>query len=108
MADKLFVYGTLGLGRPKEHILNNIGGTWEIASVRGILKNEGWGAAMGFPGLELDECGNEIDGFVFTSENLAKHWTYLDEFEGAAYQRVVTQVQLKNGNATYANIYKLR
>lgn len=108
MADKLFVYGTLGLGRPNEHILNNIGGTWEIASVRGILKNEGWGAAMGFPGLELDECGNEIDGFVFTSENLAKHWTYLDEFEGTAYQRVVTQVKLKNGNSTYANIYKLR
>lgn len=108
MNDKLFVYGTLGLGRPNEHVLSDIGGTWETASVRGILKDKGWGAEMGFPGLELDESGKEIEGFVFTSENLADHWASLDEFEGEAYQRVITKVLLKNGRTIYANIYTLR
>ena len=106
--NKLFVYGTLGLGRPNEHILSDIGGTWESASVRGILKDKGWGAEMGFPGLELDEAGKEIKGFVFTSENLVGHWASLDEFEGEAYQRVTTKVLLKNGQIINANIYTLR
>ncbi len=43
MINKLFVYGTLCPGRPYEHILRNIGGSWEDASVTGILHQEGWG-----------------------------------------------------------------
>ncbi|MGI4199102.1 gamma-glutamylcyclotransferase family protein, partial [Klebsiella pneumoniae] len=27
--ESLFVYGTLGPGRPNAHILENIGGTWQ-------------------------------------------------------------------------------
>jgi len=105
--DKLFVYGTLGLGRPNEHILNDIGGTWEVASVKGTLHKKGWGAEMGYPGLELDEDGSEIKGFVFTSENLSNHWSNLDEFEGKAYLRVLSNVKLENGNIVAANIYTL-
>jgi gamma-glutamylcyclotransferase (GGCT)/AIG2-like uncharacterized protein YtfP len=41
MIKKLFVYGTLGPGRPNEHIMKNIGDTWEEASVIGILHQEG-------------------------------------------------------------------
>ncbi|KTF18378.1 gamma-glutamylcyclotransferase family protein [Pseudoalteromonas sp. H105] len=108
MSEKLFVYGTLGLGRPNEHILSDIGGTWEIASVRGILKDKGWGAEMGFPGIELNESGKEVEGFVFTSQHLAEHWASLDEFEGEAYQRVIAKVVLDNGRAIDANIYTLR
>ena len=108
MKEKLFVYGTLGLGRPNEHILNDIGGTWETASVRGTLKDKGWGAEMGFPGLELGDTGKEIEGFVFTSENLAEHWDSLDKFEGEAYLRVISKVVLKNGHTVDANIYTLR
>ena len=81
MNEKLFVYGTLGLGRPNEHILTDIGGSWEVASVRGVLRDQGWGAEMGYPGIELNEAGEEIKGFVFTSENLSNHWANLDEFE---------------------------
>ena len=29
MIQRLFVYGTLALGRPNEHVLRKIGGTWE-------------------------------------------------------------------------------
>ena len=108
MKENLFVYGTLGLGRPNEHILADIGNSWEAANVRGVLRDQGWGAEMGFPGIVLDESGKEIEGFVFTSENLAKHWASLDEFEGEAYLRVIAKVKLKNGNIIDANIYKLR
>ena len=50
---KLFVYGTLGPGKPNEHILKNIGGTWKKAYVWGELFEEGWGADMGCPGIRF-------------------------------------------------------
>ena len=54
MTERLFVYGTLGPGRPNEHVLGSIDGSWEAASVTGTLHDEGWGAAMGYPGIVLD------------------------------------------------------
>ncbi len=83
MLERLFVYGTLGPGRPNEHILSAIDGGWAPASVRGTLRQEGWGAALGYPGIDLDENGNEVAGFLFTAEKLADHWIALDAFEGA-------------------------
>lgn len=96
MNDKLFVYGTLGLGRPNEHILKKIGGSFEEASIIGILHNEGWGAEMGYPGLTIDTEGGKIAGFLFSSDKLNEHWSELDDFEGEAYERVLTKVKLKN------------
>jgi len=61
----LFVYGTLGPGRPNEHVLTAIGGTWEEASVKGHLKPHGWGADMGYPGIVLDDAGDDVHGFIF-------------------------------------------
>ena len=40
--NNLFVYGTLAPGRPNEHILQDIGGTWKEGSVTGKLHQEGW------------------------------------------------------------------
>lgn len=74
MIEKLFVYGTLCPGRPNEHVLDAIGGSWEIATVSGTLREEGWGAEMGYPGIDLDEHGGEIEGFLFTSENISGQW----------------------------------
>jgi gamma-glutamylcyclotransferase (GGCT)/AIG2-like uncharacterized protein YtfP len=45
--EKLFVYGTLGPGRPNEHVLVAIGGSWETATVTGRLLEEGWGGRNG-------------------------------------------------------------
>ena len=53
--NKLFVYGTLGPGRPNEHVMTNIGGKWQDARLKGKLIEAGWGAAMGFPGIQLDD-----------------------------------------------------
>ena len=55
MIDRLFVYGSLAPGKPNEHVLANVPGNWEPASVRGTLRQEGWGAAIGFPGITLEE-----------------------------------------------------
>lgn len=108
MIEHLFVYGTLGPGRPNGHILDAIGGSWESATVTGTLRNEGWGAELGYPGIELDEQGEEVEGFLFTSENLSKNWANLDEFEGAAYRRILSKVKLEGGRRVNAHVYTLR
>jgi gamma-glutamylcyclotransferase (GGCT)/AIG2-like uncharacterized protein YtfP len=106
--EKLFVYGTLCPDRPNEHILKHIGGSFEEASVRGILHNEGWGATMGYPALVVDPDGEEVKGFLFISKNLPKHWSELDDFEGEAYERTLTTVELKDGARTEAYVYVLK
>lgn len=106
MSHRLFVYGTLAPGRPNEHVLANIPGKWEPATVTGRLLQEGWGAAAGYPAVVLDEHGGEVPGFLFSSESLAGHWARLDEFEGEGYERVLTTVKVKDGAVVDAYIYR--
>ncbi|MEQ9423393.1 MAG: gamma-glutamylcyclotransferase [Cyclobacteriaceae bacterium] len=107
--DRLFIYGTLGPGKPNENILNQIGGNWEKAYVRGKLFEEGWGAKMGSPGIRLAEDSGMVNGHLFISENLKDHWKELDEFEGEAYKRVKTKSTLEvTGNEVEAFIYVLK
>ena len=107
MIERLFVYGTLAPGRPNEHVLSAIGGSWDAASVTGSLRQEGWGAAMGYPGIDLDVHGDEVQGFLFTSEKLSDHWAMLDAFEGKSYERVLTIVKLRDNRTVDAYIYTL-
>ncbi|HEX4283578.1 MAG TPA: gamma-glutamylcyclotransferase, partial [Terracidiphilus sp.] len=65
--------------------------------VYGRLSDAGWGSALGFPGLVLDPRGTAIDVSVFDSQELADHWSRLDEFEGDGYRRVMTDVQTDEG-----------
>ncbi len=106
MTERLFVYGTLGRGRPNERVLADIGGDWETAWVSGRLLEEGWGAGMGFPGIALDGL-ERVDGFLFTSAQIHRHWEELDAFEGAAYRRVLTTVNRHGKPALEAWIYAL-
>ncbi len=108
MIQRLFVYGTLGPGRPNEHVLTAIGGTWDEASVNGYLKQQGWGADMGYPGIVLDDTGDEIKGFIFRSDTLDDHWDKLDDFEGDEYRRVLIKVKTKDNTSVEAYIYNLR
>jgi gamma-glutamylcyclotransferase (GGCT)/AIG2-like uncharacterized protein YtfP len=108
MIDRLFVYGTLAPGRCNAHVLAGLRGAWAPATVRGTLHPEGWGAALGYPGVVLDASGSEVRGFVLTSEDLAAHWTRLDEFEGEGYARVVTSVTVEDGTIVEAHVYELR
>lgn len=107
--EKLFVYGTLAPGRPNEHILKKIAGSWKKAYVWGKLLEQGWGAAMGFPGIKLDEKSERVEGYVFYSANLQSHWNELDNFEGEAYQRIRTTIILEDENEPIkAFIYALK
>jgi len=107
MTDRLFVYGTLAPGRPNTHVLAHVPGTWEAATVRGTLRQEGWGAAIGYPGIVVDERGGEVAGFVFSSEELDAHWARLDQFEGEGYVRMLVPAKLENGTFVQAYIYAL-
>lgn len=103
----LFVYGTLAPGEVNEHILKPLKGGWQSATVNGTLHPEGWGASYGFPAMRLDKNAGQVDGQLFSSSELPNHWERLDEFEGAAYKRVTTQVFLSDGNDCEANVYVL-
>ena len=107
MTPGLFVYGTLQPGGANEHVLGAIDGSWEPASVRGRLLDEGWGASLGCPGIVLEANGPVVSGYLFRSAELPAHWPALDEFEGEEYQRVTTQVQLERGDKVAAEIYVL-
>ena len=108
MTSRLFVYGSLAPGKANEHVLADVPGTWAPATVKGRLLPEGWGAAMGYPGIMLDEAGEEVEGALFSSDRLAEHWARLDEFEGDGYERVLTKATLKDGVTVDAYIYRVR
>ena len=108
VVEQLFVYGTLGPGRPNEHVLTGIGGSWLKATITGSLQQKGWGAEMGYPGIVLDKEGDKVEGFLFISEKLAGNWLKLDEFEGKAYERVLTKAELKDGSFVDAYVYALK
>ena len=94
MQQHLFVYGTLGPNKPNAHILEVIGGTWRKGSVKGLLKEAGWGAELGFPGLMLSPDGQTVDGDMFSSEQLNTLWNSLDEFEGSEPYRVCRRLNI--------------
>ena len=94
---RLATYGTLAPGRVNHHQLANLDGQWSTGTIKGQLIEEGWGAALGYPGLVLDPAGEDVEVFVFESKDLPDLWQRLDEFEGSEYQRSVVKVQTKAG-----------
>lgn len=105
--ERLFVYGTLAPGRVNHHIVENIPGKWEPAIVRGKLIDQGWGADMGYPGIILAKDGDEVSGFLFSSERLSEHWSMLDEFEGGGYKRELVKVKIATGKLLEAYVYSI-
>ncbi|WP_035855958.1 gamma-glutamylcyclotransferase family protein [Cryptosporangium arvum] len=107
MTHALFVYGTLAPGEPNAHVLADVPGTWEPASVTGHLRPDGWGAALGFPGIVLDANGPEVPGLLFRSPVLGDLWDRLDAFEGDGYDRVLTTARRPDGQVEDTYIYTL-
>lgn len=91
---RLAVHGTLAPGRANFHELEPLGGEWKQGTIKGKLVDAGWGAALGYPGLVLDENASEIEVFLLVSSKLPENWALLDAFEGEGYERVVTSVDL--------------
>lgn len=88
--------------------MTSIGGEWIAATIKGRLVESGWGAEIGFPGLVLDEDGDEIPGYVFSSPNLDQAWVELDAFEGEEYRRAEAMVATRGGQVVCAFVYVLR
>lgn len=105
---RLFVYGTLAPGRANHKILGSIPGSWETATLRGTLLQEGWGVAMGCPGIVPSEDGEDVEGFVFSSIHLDDHWPRLDEFEGEGYERMAVTVKVNGTHDVEAYVYALK
>jgi gamma-glutamylcyclotransferase (GGCT)/AIG2-like uncharacterized protein YtfP len=104
----LFVYGTLAPGRENAHVLADLAGEWRVAFVHGTLHPEGWGAAMGYPGIVLDPRAGPVRGLVFCSDELRAHWQRLDAFEGDGYERVRVDAELEDGSVVNAHVYALK
>lgn len=94
---RLATYGTLAPGRPNHHQLAGLTGRWLQGTIRGRLIEAGWGAALGFPGLVLDEAGATIEVHLLESRDLPRHWDRLDAFEGPGYRRIATRVHTPEG-----------
>jgi gamma-glutamylcyclotransferase (GGCT)/AIG2-like uncharacterized protein YtfP len=93
----LATYGSLCPGKPNHHHVSDIPGAWIDGIVRGTLHEVGWGAAMGFPALEISETGTDVVVEVLISSELSAHLDRLDEFEGAEYKRVIANVETQAG-----------
>jgi gamma-glutamylcyclotransferase (GGCT)/AIG2-like uncharacterized protein YtfP len=108
MIDSLFVYGTLMPNCPNGHVLENVIGKFVPATVKGNLKDAGWSASMGYPGIKLAEEGDTIHGYLFYSNNLINHWESLDEFEGAEFERQSVTVERYDELDVDTFIYELK
>ncbi|CAN5313213.1 gamma-glutamylcyclotransferase [soil metagenome] len=93
----LATYGTLRPGRSNHDQLNGLRGDWIGGTVRGVLYDEGWGAAEGYPGLVPDPLAEPVEVDVFRSDDLPDHWGRLDAFEGEGYARVTVEVETAEG-----------
>jgi gamma-glutamylcyclotransferase (GGCT)/AIG2-like uncharacterized protein YtfP len=104
---RLATYGTLAPGRPNHGQLRSLPGRWLVGHVRGSLVEDGWGAALGYPGLILDsDDDRHVEVHVFESAALVNHWDRLDAFEGPGYRRVTVDVATSTG-VVPASIYVL-
>lgn len=93
---------------PNGHVLEEIGGKFIPATVKGKLIDAGWSASMGYPGIRLDAGEDTIHGFLFYSTNLINHWEYLDEFEGAEFERTPVLVERYDELEVDTFIYALK
>ena len=105
--ERLFVYGTLAPGRSNHAQVAGIEGTWQPATLRGRLYEEGRGAAAGYPAVVPGEAFGEVAGLVFASDQLDAHWARLDAFEGEGYRRTRVTVTLDDGSRVAAWVYAL-
>lgn len=106
---RLFIYGTLKPGEPNEHILHPLKGNYEEAWLIGEVFPDGWEGGSDCPGLNLNQQGEKVPGFVFTSNVLDENWDMLDEFEGEHYERVSTTVTLERcGTVVEAFVYIIK
>ena len=75
MIQRLFVYGTLAPGRPNEHVLSEIGGSWEAGDRD---RNITPGRLGRGDGLSRESCwtnmATKFKDFYSARKKLSDHW----------------------------------
>lgn len=64
--ERLFIYGTLAPGRANNKVVEGITGSWQNATLKGKLIEQGWGAEMGCPGIIPSDNGEQVEGYLLT------------------------------------------
>ena len=106
---RLAAYGSLAPGRSNPGQLQDLRGDWHSGfSVRGEFVDRGWGAGLGYPALRWSTSGPAVSIELFVSDDLARHWARLDEFEGADYLRIVVPLYSGTSVVAVANLYAAR
>jgi gamma-glutamylcyclotransferase (GGCT)/AIG2-like uncharacterized protein YtfP len=105
----IIIYGTLAPNRPNHSKIEHINGKWIKGVVKGKLVKEGWGAELGYYGFKHSsiDVQENIEAFILFSDELVNNWTYLDEFEGDGYRRILAKFELENGEVGVGNIYAI-
>ena len=105
----IIIYGTLAPNRPNHSKIEHINGKWIKGVVKGKLVKEGWGAELGYYGFKHSSIIEQesIEAFILFSDELVNNWTYLDEFEGDGYRRILAKFELENGEVGVGNIYAI-
>ncbi len=107
ITNRLFVYGTLTPGQSNAHVLADLAGSWQKATVNGTVYQVNWGTACGYPGILLNLDDAEVSGLIFASDDLPAHWQRLDAFEGEGYTRVLVTARTECGSSVQAFVYSL-
>lgn len=102
---RLAVYGTLAPGGVNHGLIGGVPGMWARGTVRGIRFVIEYGPARGCPALRLDPAADLVEVWVFESPLLLSRWWRIDSFEGPAYRRVLTRVDIAAGVQVVANVY---
>jgi hypothetical protein len=85
-------------------VLAPLGGVWRAGVVRGrLIERAIYGGR--YPGLTLDAHGEAVGVMVLEADGLRGRWGELDAFEGPAYRRVATDVELEDGTRERAMVY---
>lgn len=109
MKQSLFVYGSLRPDGSQANLLSCISGHWTAATVKGhFYPAASCYGANTYPGVVLDKQGEEIAGFIFSSDNLDVHWSVLDEYEGEDYMRVLATAWTQELETVEVYIYVLK
>ena len=103
---RLATYGSLQPGESNQDLLADLSGEWTRGSVGGTLHDRGWGARVGFPGLEWHEPGPRVPVQIFWSAALPDAWERLDAFEGSGYRRILVPVETEQ-ELLVCNLYEL-
>ena len=82
--------------------------SWQKAFTFGFVKKIKLEKDFEYDAIIHNAKADKINGYLLTSFGLKYLWKKLDCYEGKHYQRIITDVYLKNNRKTEAYIYSFK